>query len=260
MAPPDHQEKPQRGGISLTTLIIASVASACAAYVVSRVWGAGTLFGAAATPVIVALVSEGLRRPVEKIPPIPVVRARAPADNAGSPPRRPPAAAAARATDLTPPPEPPAPSAPHIELPPSFTAPRRVYTTSRRQRWRVALLTGLAAFALVAVVYTVIDLASGSSVTGHGRNSSLFDFSTGSSKKATKTTVTTTTTTTATQTQPTRTVTVPAKTTATTPTVTVTTPATTTATTPATTTPPLGAQATTPTTTATTTSPAPTTP
>src|SRR3954449_11106703 len=52
-----------RSGLSVTTLMIASLSSLAAALVVSKIWGGGTLFGAAMTPVIVALVSEGLRRP-----------------------------------------------------------------------------------------------------------------------------------------------------------------------------------------------------
>ena len=47
--------------------MIASAASVAAAFVVSRVWGPGTVYGAAATPVIVALVSELLHRPAQAI-------------------------------------------------------------------------------------------------------------------------------------------------------------------------------------------------
>ena len=56
-------------GIELTTLFISAIASAVAAYVVSKIWAPGTLFSAAFTPVIVALVKEGLRRPTESSPP-----------------------------------------------------------------------------------------------------------------------------------------------------------------------------------------------
>jgi hypothetical protein len=206
----------QRGGISITTLVIASVASAAAAYIVSRVWGAGTLFGAAATPIIVALVSEALRRPVEKLPPISVVRARTDGPAATMP-------------------DEPAIILPS-EVPESFEAPRRIYSTTNRHHWRLALITGLVAFAIVAVVYTITDLAAGTPVTGSGRSSSLFDFSRPTRHRSTTTTTTTTTSTTPTQTQRTTTVTVPATTPP--PTVTVTTPAPGTATPPAQTTPP----------------------
>src|SRR3954463_1746664 len=54
-------------GIELTTLFISAVASAVAAYVVSKIWAPGTLFSAAFTPVIVALVKEGLRKPTQVV-------------------------------------------------------------------------------------------------------------------------------------------------------------------------------------------------
>ncbi|MBJ7331324.1 MAG: hypothetical protein JHC95_15635 [Solirubrobacteraceae bacterium] len=60
--------RPPREGISLLTIVIASAASACAAFVVSRAWGVGTLIGAAVTPVIVAVVTEILRRPAARLP------------------------------------------------------------------------------------------------------------------------------------------------------------------------------------------------
>jgi hypothetical protein len=59
-----QQAKP---GLSVSTLMIASASSLAAALVVSKLWGGGTLIGAAMTPVIVALVSEGLRRPANVI-------------------------------------------------------------------------------------------------------------------------------------------------------------------------------------------------
>ena len=53
--------------LSLRTLGIASVASATAAVVTSLFWKGGTPIAAAVTPVIVAVVSEMLHRPAEKI-------------------------------------------------------------------------------------------------------------------------------------------------------------------------------------------------
>ena len=53
--------------LSLRTLTIASVASATAAVVTSLFWKGGTPIAAAVTPVIVAVVSEMLHRPAEKI-------------------------------------------------------------------------------------------------------------------------------------------------------------------------------------------------
>lgn len=54
-------------GSSPRTLVIASVASAAAALLVSQLWVAGTWIAAALTPVIVTLVSELLNRPTERI-------------------------------------------------------------------------------------------------------------------------------------------------------------------------------------------------
>jgi len=74
---PDRNESRRSSGVSLQTLIIASIASAAAAYGASRIWGTGTLISAAITPVVVAIVSELIRRPVQtvatsakKIPPV----------------------------------------------------------------------------------------------------------------------------------------------------------------------------------------------
>jgi hypothetical protein len=66
---PDAERRDDRlgGRISLQTLIIASLASAAASFAASRIWGPGTLISAAATPVVVALVSEFLRRPVQTV-------------------------------------------------------------------------------------------------------------------------------------------------------------------------------------------------
>jgi hypothetical protein len=60
---PQTEERRNAGGVSPMTLAAASLASVVSAIVVSHIWGPGTLYGAAATPVIVALVSEALNRP-----------------------------------------------------------------------------------------------------------------------------------------------------------------------------------------------------
>ncbi len=177
------------GGISVRTLAIASVASACTTYIVSRVWGAGTIVGAAASPVIVALVSELLRRPVEKVPtpkvpPLRVLRAGGPRGPGATASPGPDAAPDAEPAPGPRPTERPAParrqdaartSAPAPGSPPAeLAAPRRDYRV-RRIRWRRVFATALAAFAIVAVAYTVVDLVRGEPVAGG--SSSLFDFS-----------------------------------------------------------------------------------
>lgn len=60
------QSRQQQGGLSIQTLAIASLASAAAAIVVHEVWRGGAILGAAITPIIVAIVSESLRKPVDR--------------------------------------------------------------------------------------------------------------------------------------------------------------------------------------------------
>ena len=87
------------------TLAIASAASASAAAVTSQLWIAGTWIAAAVTPLIVALVSELLHRPSERIARAitsdrPALRLdeseESPARGAAPGPRRPSARARAR--------------------------------------------------------------------------------------------------------------------------------------------------------------------
>jgi hypothetical protein len=64
------QTRKSRGGTSsldLRTLVIASVASAVAAIVVSRIWASGTPIAAATTPVLVTLLKEVLDRPTAAV-------------------------------------------------------------------------------------------------------------------------------------------------------------------------------------------------
>ena len=50
--------------ISITTLLIAGASAAAAAFIVQTFWQRGTVFAATAmTPIIVALVSETLKKP-----------------------------------------------------------------------------------------------------------------------------------------------------------------------------------------------------
>lgn len=61
------RDDPPRDRLSVRALTIASVASATAAIVTSRLWAPGTALAAAVTPVIVAIVSELLNRPAEHV-------------------------------------------------------------------------------------------------------------------------------------------------------------------------------------------------
>jgi hypothetical protein len=197
-----------RRSIDLKTLVIAAAAAVTAAVVTSLFWQKGTLISTALTPVIVALTQEILRRPAEKVQataskvtaaPVRGVGALAavgggrtpdaerfderrlldrehgdagsnggPANGNGAAP--PPPFDDTRAYD---------PSRSAGSDVPGDTAPaaaagqppeRRLYGR-RRFRWKIALLTGLAAFAIAAVVLTVSELALGESVGGDGRTS-----------------------------------------------------------------------------------------
>ena len=64
-SPPRTREEERR--LNARTLAIASAASASAAAVTSQLWIAGTWIAAAVTPLIVAIVSELLHRPSERI-------------------------------------------------------------------------------------------------------------------------------------------------------------------------------------------------
>ena len=67
MPPASSAEREEERRLNTRTLTIASVASASAAAVTSQLWIAGTWIAAALTPVLVALISEGMHRPTERI-------------------------------------------------------------------------------------------------------------------------------------------------------------------------------------------------
>ena len=71
------EQRTQGGGLSVKTLMIAGAASAVAALVIPALWRPGTVFAAAMTPVVVALVSELLRKPVETVSTVRVLRVAA---------------------------------------------------------------------------------------------------------------------------------------------------------------------------------------
>ena len=115
-------KKDSGGGLSVTTLAIASASSLVAALVVHEFWQAGAFVGAAVTPVIVALVSEALRRPVD------VVKART--------------------TTVNPPP---------LSVPPEPT----VYGRRRSLHVKLAVATGIVAFLIAAFFLTGAELVLG---------------------------------------------------------------------------------------------------
>ncbi|MEA2219029.1 MAG: hypothetical protein QOJ35_1655 [Solirubrobacteraceae bacterium] len=228
--------KPSSGGIDLKTLLITAVSSAVAAYTCSKLWAPGTLAAAAFTPVLVAIVREGLAKSTDVVTRVVPVRgvvrsarpegphpldADVPADEAFAalPLADDPALRVAQAGEVV------------------------YHSRARRaRRWRLAILTGLLGFLVCAVVFTVPELVTGGSAAGGGRDTTLFG---GKQHTRAAPAVTTTTTT------PTTTVTTPQVNTVTVPPPAVTTPTTTapapqpgtpTTTVPATTTPaPAGA-------------------
>jgi hypothetical protein len=133
--------EPKRSSdIDLVTLAIAAAAGAAAAYVTSQVWAGGTLVTAALTPVIVTLVKEALARPADKIQTLRTER---------------------RTTEH-----------PQIIDP---TRPDEPYVTVYGQgvsahRWKVALASAAAAFALIVGVFTIPELVAGRSI-GRGGDS-----------------------------------------------------------------------------------------
>jgi hypothetical protein len=162
--------------LSIRTLVIASFASLTAALVTSRIWTAGTPITAAVTPVIVALVSEMLHRPAEK-----VVR-RFTTDSTAVEPEPEPGGA----------PHPPEPQVPRTREPAqpwresvpgatptgTGTGPVRVYGRPTGRRRRIALgavvVTGLLAFAIAAAALTIPELIAGQSIGKSGSKSTLF--------------------------------------------------------------------------------------
>jgi hypothetical protein len=67
MASSTRSEREEERRLNLRTLVIASGASALAAAVTSQLWIHGTWIAAALTPALVALISEAMHRPTERI-------------------------------------------------------------------------------------------------------------------------------------------------------------------------------------------------
>jgi cell division septation protein DedD len=182
-------QKEKHSGLSVQTLLISAAAAAVAATVVPLIWERGTIFATAMTPVIVALVSEGLRKPVQHVSAV-----------APRVARRSGTGAAVRRY------EPAAADTPHPErvgargdgperfdpLPPHLRDdapevrdddPYGLRKADRRgPRLKIALVTGLLAFFIAAGVVTATELTLfGGSVSGKQRTS-LFG---GSKKRST---------------------------------------------------------------------------
>ena len=162
-----------QGGLSAKTLLIAASGSAAAAFLVPLLWRPGTVIAAAMTPIVVAIVSEALKRPAERVS---AVRARRtttgfstveqPFDPLAPPPEEELAALTTRT----------APRATH----------QRRFLTPRQ--WKLGLATGLAAFFVAASVVTASDFLAGDAVTAGGSRTTLFGGSTEDSSAGKSTT------------------------------------------------------------------------
>jgi len=146
----------QSGGLSVTTLLLASASAATASIVVPLVWEGGGVVAAAITPIIVALTSEGLKRPVQKVQTAGVWRrtSRGTMVREGWTDFRP-----LESDDERYEVAPERPDDPFGLREPE----RRVIFT--RRRVKIALTTAALAFAIAAVAVTVSELVIGDSVS-----------------------------------------------------------------------------------------------
>jgi hypothetical protein len=129
------------GGLSVQTLIIASISSLAAAILIHEFWQAGSLLAATVTPIIVALVSEGLRRPADRISDI--RRGRA---------------------------------APVTRPDPNQPDPFGIWGEQPRRSRRgpaIAIATGLVAFVIAGIALTGTELVFGGSAGGGDRRTTL---------------------------------------------------------------------------------------
>lgn len=203
---PDGQ-KEKSSGLSIQTLLISATAAVAAATVVPLFWEHGTILATAMTPVIVALVSEGLKKPVQ------TVSAAAPRvarrSGTGAAVRRfEPAAADTRHHEsvgargkgperFEPLPDHLRDDAPAVRDDDPYGL--RKAQRPARPRLKLAVVTGLLAFVIAAGVLTVTELAAGGSVSTNQRTS-LFGGSTKRSNSKAKDKATPTPTPTATDT------------------------------------------------------------
>jgi hypothetical protein len=178
------REKPQsQGGLQLQTLLISAVSAVAAATVVPLFWQKGTIIATAMTPVIVALVSEGLRRPAQRISQAAPRVARRTATGAAIRRFEPDAARTRHSERLgargagperfepLPPDERDSGAGTAAEDPFGLRRPAR----SRRSWWKAGIATGAVAFVIAAVVVTGSELAIfGGSISGGNERTSLF--------------------------------------------------------------------------------------
>jgi len=159
----------KKSGISIQTLVISACAAVAAAVVVPMIWERGTLIATAMTPVIVALVSEALRKPAEAISTVaPRVTKRSATGAAVRSPARYEPLPPTETFDPLPPEE---RAAPEVREDDPFglrAAPKP------RHHWKIALATGAVAFVIAAVLLTSSELVFGGAATRDGGRTNLF--------------------------------------------------------------------------------------
>jgi hypothetical protein len=164
-------QKDSGSGISIQTLAISAAAAVAAAVIVPMIWERGTLIATAMTPVIVALVSEGLRKPAEKITAVTPLGTRRSATGA-----------AVRDPEFDPLPAGEQTEAVREDDPFGLRGRAPV-----KHHWKIALATGAVAFAIAVVGLTMSELVFGGPATRDGGSTTFFSRSSEETPTATAT-------------------------------------------------------------------------
>jgi hypothetical protein len=159
MPPASSVEREEERRLNTRTLTIASVASASAAAVTSQLWIAGTWIAAALTPVLVAMISEAMHRPTERIARAWTSEREMRATQAATPTRREPTTVSGTAGPL------------RVYR---QSGPRTTMLTKRRIAIGTVAATAAIAFVVGIVALTTVDLVSGGSVGKGSGRSTLF--------------------------------------------------------------------------------------
>ena len=170
------------GGLDAKTLAITAAASATAAYVMSELWAPGTLASAAVTPVLIALLKEGLAKPADVV--TRAVPVRGVVRSAGQP-HEPHASGSPAAEPY---------HEPVVEHGARVPQPGEIPGRSRPatgRAWRMAVVTGLLGFVIAAVIITVPEFIAGGSAAGGDRQTTFFGGTKDSSDESSPTNTTT---------------------------------------------------------------------
>jgi hypothetical protein len=174
MPPASSVEREEERRLNTRTLGIASIASATAAAVTSQLWIAGTWVAAALTPVLVALISEAMHRPTQRIARAWTSEREEPAPRAQTATRAEPTAVTGTAGPVRVYRQTSRGAEPTRRGAAARTTLQRPATLSRR---RIAIggvaVTALIAFAIAVVTITAGDLVTGGSI-GKGSSRTTF--------------------------------------------------------------------------------------